>query len=153
MKLTESTFLLFAAKHYDNPQCEGESEFHDDMKRFKYIKRLLRKYQDSGELKERLILNHLIVVFNIFGAEAGSTLLLFKLEPEFWSILKTFMVFLNMLPDGELEEIDELEEIKKGDVVYISANAKHALKNNGKETLEFYWIFPTDRFSEVKYLS
>jgi hypothetical protein len=104
---------MFAIKHYDNPQCEGESEFHDDMKRFKYIKRLLRKYQDSGELKERLILNHLIVVFNIFGAEAGSTLLLFKLEPEFWSILKTFMVFLNMLPDGELEEIDELEEIKR----------------------------------------
>jgi hypothetical protein len=112
-KLTNDNITMFAIKHYDNPQCEGESEFHDDMKRFKYIKRLLRKYQDSGELKERLILNHLIVVFNIFGAEAGSTLLLFKLEPEFWSILKTFMVFLNMLPDGELEEIDELEEIKR----------------------------------------
>jgi hypothetical protein len=112
-KLTNDNITMFAIKHYDNPQCEGESEFHDDMKRFKYIKRLLRKDQDSGELKERLILNHLIVVFNIFGAEAGSTLLLFKLEPEFWSILKTFMVFLNMLPDGELEEIDELEEIKR----------------------------------------
>ena len=73
----------------------------------------MRKYQDSGELKERLILNHLIVVFNVFGAEAGSTLLLFKLEPEFWSVLKTFMVFLNMLPEGELEEVDEVEEIKK----------------------------------------
>ena len=112
-KLTNDNITMFAIKHYDNPQCEGESEFHYDMKRFKYIKRLLRKYQDSGELKERLILNHLIVVFNVFGAEAGSTLLLFKLEPEFWSILKTFMVFLNMLPDGELEEIDELEEIKR----------------------------------------
>jgi len=112
-KLTNDNITMFAIKHYDNPQCEGESEFHDDIKRFKYIKRLLRKYQDSGELKERLILNHLIVVFNVFGAEAGSTLLLFKLEPEFWSILKTFMVFLNMLPDGELEEIDELEEIKR----------------------------------------
>ena len=112
-KLTNDNITMFAIKHYDNPQCEGELEFHDDMKRFKYIKRLLRKYQDSGELKERLILNHLIVVFNVFGAEAGSTLLLFKLEPEFWSILKTFMVFLNMLPDGELEEIDEVEEIKR----------------------------------------
>ena len=112
-KLTNDNITMFAIKHYDNPQCEGEVEFHDDMKRFKYIKRLLRKYQDSGELKERLILNHLIVVFNVFGAEAGSTLLLFKLEPEFWSILKTFMVFLNMLPDGELEELDEVEEIKK----------------------------------------
>ena len=112
-KLTNDNITMFAIKHYDNPQCEGELEFHDDMKRFKYIKRLLRKYQDSGELKERLILNHLIVVFNVFGAEAGSTLLLFKLEPEFWSILKTFMVFLNMLLDGELEEIDEVEEIKR----------------------------------------
>ena len=112
-KLTNDNITMFAIKHYDNPQCEGESEFHDDMKRFKYIKRLLRKYQDSGELKERLILNHLIVVFNVFGAEAGSTLLLFKLEPEFWSILKTFMVFLNMLPDGELEALDEVEEIKR----------------------------------------
>ncbi len=112
-KLTNDNITMFAIKHYDNPQCEGEVEFHDDMKRFKYIKRLLRKYQDSGELKERLILNHLIVVFNVFGAEAGSTLLLFKLEPEFWSVLKTFMVFLNMLPEGELEEVDEVEEIKK----------------------------------------
>lgn len=112
-KLTNDNITMFAIKHYDNPQCEGESEFHDDMKRFKYIKRLLRKYQDSGELKERLILNHLIVVFNVFGAEAGSTLLLFKLEPEFWSVLKTFMVFLNMLPEGELEEVDVVDEIKR----------------------------------------
>ena len=112
-KLTNDNITMFAIKHYDNPQCEGEVEFHDDMKRFKYIKRLLRKYQDSGELKERLILNHLIVVFNVFGAEAGSTLLLFKLEPEFWGVLKTFMVFLNMLPEGELEEVDEVEEIKR----------------------------------------
>ena len=112
-KLTNDNITMFAIKHYDNPQCEGEAEFHDDMKRFKYVKRLLRKYQDSGELKERLILNHLIVIFNVFGADAGSTLLLFKIEPEHWSILKTFMVFLNMLPDGELEEINEVEEIKR----------------------------------------
>ena len=112
-RITSENVVMFAIKHYDNPQCEGESEFHDDMKRFKYIKRLLRKYNESGELKERLILNHMIVVYNLFGAEAGSTLLLFKIEPELWSVLKTFMVFLNMLPDGELEEIDELEEIKR----------------------------------------
>jgi hypothetical protein len=83
------------------------------MKRFKYIKRLLRKYIDQGDLKERLILNHLIVVYNVFGADAGSTLLLFKIEPEFWSILKTFMIFLNMLPEGELAEVAEDEKIKK----------------------------------------
>ena len=112
-KLTNDNIIMFAIKHYDNPQCEGESEFHDDMKRFKYIKRLLRKYIDQGDLKERLILNHLIVVYNVFGADAGSTLLLFKIEPEFWSILKTFMIFLNMLPEGELAEVPEDEKIKK----------------------------------------
>ena len=62
-KITNENVILFAIKHYDNPQCEGESEFYDDMKRFKYIKRLLRKYRDSGELKERLIINHITVVF------------------------------------------------------------------------------------------
>lgn len=112
-KLTNDNITMFAIKHYDNPQCEGESEFHDDMKRFKYIKRLLRKYQDSGELKERLILNHLIVIYNLFGADAGSTLLLFKIEPEFWDVLKTFMVFLNILPEGELSEVQENENIKR----------------------------------------
>ena len=105
-KLTNDNITMFAIKHYDNPQCEGEAEFTDDMKRFKYVKRLLRKYKETGEIKERLILNHLIVIFNVFGAEAGSTLLLFKIEPEFWSILKSFMAFLNMLPESELLEIE-----------------------------------------------
>ena len=112
-KLTNDNIVMFAIKHYDNPQCEGESEFQDDMKRFKYVKRLLRKYKDSGELKERLILNHLIVIFNVFGPDAGSTLLLFKIEPEFWDVLKTFMLFLSALPEGELEEVEENIEVKK----------------------------------------
>jgi len=112
-KITNDNIIMFAIKHYDNPQCEGEAEFHDDMKRFKYIKRLLRKYREHGELKERLILNHMIVVNNVFGAEAGSTLLIFKIEPEFWSVLKTFMYFLGMLPEGELEQIEEDETVKK----------------------------------------
>lgn len=112
-KITNDNVLMFAIKHYDNPQCEGEAEFHDDMKRFKYIKRLLRKYKDNGELKERLILNHMIVLNNLFGVDAASTLLLFKIEPRYWDVLKTFMNFLHMLPEGELKEIDEVEEIKK----------------------------------------
>tara|TARA_Y100000022_G_C13224117_1_gene363947 strand:- start:380 stop:742 length:363 start_codon:yes stop_codon:yes gene_type:complete len=112
-KLTKDNITMFAIKHYDNPQCEGETEFQDDMKRFKYIKRLLRKYNETGELKERLILNHMIVINNVFGADAASTLLLFKIEPELWSVLKTFLVFLNMLPEGEIEEVEEVEEIKK----------------------------------------
>ena len=112
-KLTNDNITMFAIKHYDNPQCEGEGEFHDDMKRFKYVKRLLRKYQETGELKERLVLNHLIVIFNVFGPDAGSTLLLFKIEPEHWSVLKTFMVFLNMLPSGEITEVEINTEVKK----------------------------------------
>ena len=93
-KLTNDNIVMFAIKHYDNPQCEGENEFQDDMKRFKYVKRLLRKYKDSGELKERLILNHLIVIFNVFGPDAGSTLLLFKIEPEYWDVLKKLIIFV-----------------------------------------------------------
>jgi len=112
-KLTNDNIIMFAIKHYDNPQCEGESEFHDDMKRFKYIKRLLRKYEETGELKERLILNHMIVIFNVFGADAGSTLMLFKIEPNYWSVIKTFMNFLGMLPESELNDIEEDEKVKK----------------------------------------
>jgi hypothetical protein len=96
---------MFAIKHYNNPQCEGEKEFHDDMKRFKYIKRLLRKYHDSGILKERLLLNHIIITKNLFGTEACVTLLLFKLQREYWGSLKSFLLYLNMLREGELEEI------------------------------------------------
>lgn len=112
-RITNDNVIMFAIKNYDNPQCEGESEFHDDMKRFKYIKRLLRKYRETGELKERLILNHMIVVFNVFGAEAGSTLMLFKIEPEFWHILKSFMTFLGMLPEDELLMLDEDLNVKE----------------------------------------
>ena len=112
-KITNENVVMFAIKHYDNPQCEGEAEFQDDMKRFKYIKRLLRKYQETGELKERLILNHMIVINNLFGVDAASTLLVFKIEPEFWSVLKTFMDFLGMIPEGELKEIEIDTKVKE----------------------------------------
>ena len=69
-------------RNYDNPQCEGEEEFYEDIKRFKYLKRLFKKYYESGNLKERLILNHMIILSNVFGVQAASTLLIFKLEPE-----------------------------------------------------------------------
>jgi len=101
-KITNDNILLFALKHYDNPQCEGEKEFYDDMKRFKYIKRLLKKYSQDGIVKERLLLNHIIVINNVFGPEAASTLLLFKIEPEFWPQLKSFLVYLGMLPVNDL---------------------------------------------------
>ena len=100
---------MFAIKHYDNPQCEGEKEFQDDLKRFKYIKRLLRKYYDTGVLKERLLLNHLIVLNNVFGPDACATLLLYKIQKEYWPALKSFLLFLNILTEEEIKEIEEDE--------------------------------------------
>ena len=105
--LSNENIMMFALKHYDNPQCEGEKEFHDDMKRFKYIKRLLRKYKDHGVLKERLILNHIIVLNNVFGPDACSTLLLFKIEQEHWPQVKSFLSFLGMLPEKEMGDVHE----------------------------------------------
>ncbi len=96
---------MYAIKNYDNPQCEGEKEFEDDLKRFKYIKRLLRRYYDTGVLKERLLLNHLIVLNNVFSAEAATTLLLYKIQPTYWPALKSFLIFLNSIKPGELEDI------------------------------------------------
>ena len=106
-KITTDNVIMFAIKHYDNPQCEGEREFYDDMKRFKYIKRLLRKHKDTGILKERLLLNHIIILNNLFGAEACVTLLLFKIQREYWETLKYFLLFLNIIRDDELREIKE----------------------------------------------
>ena len=107
--ITSENVTMFAIKHYNNPQCEGEKEFYDDMKRFKYIKRLLRKYHDTGILKERLLLNHIIITKNLFGTEACVTLLLFKIQKEYWGTLKSFLLYLNMLKEDELLEINDNE--------------------------------------------
>ena len=101
-KLTKDNIMMYAIKHYHNPSCEGMSEFNDDMKRFKYIKRLFRKYKETGVIKERLLLNHIIVLNNLFGAEASSTLLFFKTEQEYWPVLKSFLEFLNIMPENDL---------------------------------------------------
>ena len=110
-KITADNVMMFAIKHYDNPQCEGEKEFHDDMKRFKYIKRLLRKYKETRILKERLLLNHIIILNNLFGPEACVTLLLFKIQKEYWETLKSFLLFLNIIREDELKEVQENKEI------------------------------------------
>ncbi len=102
---------MFAIKFYDNPQCEGEKEFYDDMKKFKYIKRLLRKYKDNGVLKERLLLNHIIVLNNLFGPEACVTLLLFKIQREYWDTLKSFLLYLNIIRKDELKEVQENKDV------------------------------------------
>ena len=74
-KLDESNFLLYAAKHYDNPQCFDTIEFYEDLKRFKYIKRLFNRYIEDGDLKERLVLNHIVILFNLFGVKAAIRML------------------------------------------------------------------------------
>ena len=106
-KITADNVMMFAIKHYDNPLCESEKEFHDDMKRFKYIKRLLRKHMETGVLKERLLLNHIIILNNLFGPEACVTLLLYKIQQEYWETLKSFLLYLNMISENELSEINQ----------------------------------------------
>jgi hypothetical protein len=92
-KLDETNFLLFAAKHYDNPQCFDTIEFYEDLNRFKYIKRLLNKFKETGDLKDRLIFNHLTVLFNVFGTQACCRMLFMKLEDYHEEILP----FLNVM--------------------------------------------------------
>ena len=96
-KLDESNFMLYAAKHYDNPQCFDTLEFYEDLSRFKYIKRLFNRYEESGELKDRLILNHLIILYNVFGS-ATTKMLFFKLNGHL-HLLKPFILLLGFLPD------------------------------------------------------
>ena len=96
--LSEENFLLYAAKYYDNPQCQSTDEFYDDLKRFKYIKRLFNKYLETGELKERLILNHILVLTNVFSPEVAVKLLFIRLDG-YLHLLKPFFVLLNILPE------------------------------------------------------
>ena len=103
--LTPENINMFAIKHYSNPSCVDEQEFLDDMKRFKYLKRLFRKYDTSKDLKMRLIINHIIILANVFGVEAATTLLFFKIEKNHWPILKTFLVFLGYMPENDLIDI------------------------------------------------
>lgn len=111
-RLDDNNFILFAAKHYDNPQCHDTVEFYDDLKRFKYLKRLFGKYQESGELRERLILNHLIILYNVFGDNA--TRMLFLKLNDYYPYLKPFLVLLGYMPD-KVTNIGE-----EGIVIYSS---------------------------------
>ncbi len=97
-ELNEDTFLLFAIKHYENPQAVTEDDFHKDLNHFKYIKRLLKRYKNSGQLKTHLLINHFIILYNIFG-DATTPMLFYKIDRELWSVMKTFILFLNRLPE------------------------------------------------------
>ena len=101
-ELNEENFTLFAIRHYTNPQCTSTEEFYEDIRRFRYLKRLLKRYYRNGELRERLILNHLIVLNNLFGVENAIRMLQFKIELRYWPVLKTCLLFLGYI-DEEFE--------------------------------------------------
>ena len=106
--LNDDNFLLYAAKHYDNAQCHDAEEFYDDLKRFKYLKRLFGKYKDTGELRERLILNHIIILYNVFGSAA--TRMLFAKLHMYKEYLKPFLVLLGHMPN-KIENFDDKKTI------------------------------------------
>ena len=107
-ELNEDNYILFAIKYYDNPQAVTKEDFFEDLNRFKYIKKLLRKYAKTDDLKVDLLVNHFIIVFNIFN-DAAIPLLFFKLEKELWSSIKTFLYFLNRIPEYPKSFLDEIE--------------------------------------------
>jgi hypothetical protein len=108
-ELNENNYMLFAIKFYDNPQAVTKDDFEDDLKRIKYVKRLLKRYKNTGVLKTHLILNHLTVLFNVFD-DAAVPLLFFNLERDLWSYIKSFLIFLNRLPEYPKTEINTIEE-------------------------------------------
>ena len=108
-ELNEENFLLFAIKNYENPQAVTKEDFDRDLNHFKYVKRLLKRYKNSGELKVPLLINHFIILYNIFG-EAATPMLFFKIEKELWSIIKTFMLFLNRIPEYPKTIVNDIEE-------------------------------------------
>jgi len=107
-ELNESNYLLFAIKFYDNPQAVTKDDFESDLKRIRYVKRLLKKYKNTGELKVHLILNHLIILFNVFN-DATVPLLFYNLDAELWPSIKSFLIFLNRIPDYPQTEINSIE--------------------------------------------
>ena len=123
-ELTEDNFLLFAIKNYENPQAVTKDDFDKDLNHFKYIKSLLKRYKITGELKTHLLLNHFIILYNIFG-EATTPMLFFKIEKELWSSMKTFVIFLNRFPQYpksnfhdvpvDLECLKQLNQVCKKD--------------------------------------
>ena len=103
--LNKRNFELFAAQNYNNPECLDIEEFKEDLARFKYLKRLLRRYEITEDLQVRLILNHIIVIYNVFGIESANKMIWYKIEPEHWTYIKPFLVFLNYLPVDEKVDI------------------------------------------------
>ena len=111
-ELNDTNYIMFAIKHYDNPQAVTEDDFYEDMKRFKWIKRLLNKYKNSGDLNVHLLMNHFIILYNVFG-EATTPLLFYKIDKELWGVLKTFIVYLGRLPEYPKSQLHDVPVDKK----------------------------------------
>lgn len=116
--LNDDNFILFAMKHYDNPQCVTSEEFYSDLNRIQYVKKLFKRYYCDDDLRERLILNHLVIFYNVFGIQAANRMMFFKTDEEHHSILKTFLLYLNYIKDSDYVDIpldfyivDRLREI------------------------------------------
>ena len=106
-ELNESNYIMFAIKHYENPQAVTQEDFYDDMKRFKWIKRLMNKNRNTGERNVPLLLNHFIILYNIFG-DATTPLLFYRIDEELWCILKTFIVYLGRLPEYPISQLHDI---------------------------------------------
>ena len=113
VEVTDQNYLIVAAKHYNNPQCSSTDEFYEDLNRIKYIKRLINRYIETGDLSERLLLNHIIIFCNVFGIEIGVKLMAVKLEYKYWSVIKTFLVFLKYVEPIDLVGIEMDKKIIK----------------------------------------
>ena len=124
--LNEDNFLLFAIKYYENPQAVTKKDFERDLNHFKYIKRLLKRYKNTGELKTHLLLNHFIILYNIFG-EATTPMLFYKIEKDLWPVMKAFIIFLNKLPEYPQSEIHDIQ------VDLDCMKELYKIYNNGKE--------------------
>ena len=117
--LDEDNFLLYAIKNYTNPSCTSMDEFNEDMLTIKYIKRLFNRYLNDGDLRTNLIVNHLILMYNVFGNEAGTRILFYRVDKEQYPLLKTFLVYLNRLPE-RVYGVDDTPYINTVDIPLVS---------------------------------
>ena len=123
-ELTNENYLMFALLHYDNPHCIDIKEYFEDVRKLKYIKRLFNRYKEDDVLKERLILNHIISFYNVFDNEAATRLLFFRVGKEYHSLLKTFLVFLNKMPDKINENLYSSDIQLDDKIIKILRNLK-----------------------------
>jgi hypothetical protein len=106
-ELNEDNYVMFAIKHYENPHAVTQDDFYEDLKRFKWVKRLLKKYKTTGSLKTHLLINHFIILYNVFG-DATTPLLFYKIDKDLWPVVKTFVTYLGRLPEYPKSSLHEI---------------------------------------------